>query len=407
MQEIISEKPYRFVPPYRGRFWARLLQLYLRRYLDRTWGIEAHELYGLEHLKQSRAAGHGILLAPNHCRPCDPLVLGLLIPHLGTPLYTMASWHLFMNGGFKAWLVRRIGGFSVYREGMDRESLKAAINILVEADRPLLIFPEGIISRTNDRIGTLQDGVAFIARAAARHRAKFTPPGKVVIHPIALRYSFEGDLATTVIPVLEELETRLTWQPQRDLSIEQRVCKIGEALLASKEIEYFGNAQSGSMADRLPALIDRLLVPLEKEWLGGHRETAVVERVKQLRLAIVPGLVTGELSKSERARRWRQLADVYLAQQLDLYPIDYLGKEATPERWLETVERFEEDIKDEARIHRPLRVMIQVGPAIEVSAAREKAKGEDPLLRQVEGQLLEMLQSLSRQRSVTQTRAMS
>src|SRR5262249_22824675 len=218
----------------------------------------------------------------------------------------------------------------------------------------------------------LQEGVAFIARSAARQRAKATPPGKVVIHPVALRYYFEGDLVAKVTPVLDEIETRLSWRPQRELPLVERIYKVGEALLSLKEIEYLGRAQLGTIPERLPALIDHLLVPLEVEWLGGHRQLSVVERVKQLRLAIVPDLVAREITEEERVRRWRQLADIYLAQQLALYPGDYLGARATPERLLETVERFEEDLTDEARVHRPLRVVIQVGPAIEVSPARDK-----------------------------------
>ena len=82
---------------------------------------------------------------------------------------------------------------------MDRESLKASIQILAAARRPLLIFPEGHITRTNDRLGPLLEGTAFIARSAARQRAEQTPPGAVVVHPVAIRYLFLGDLAKSVI----------------------------------------------------------------------------------------------------------------------------------------------------------------------------------------------------------------
>ena len=54
-----------------------------------------------------------------------------------------------------------------------------------------------------------------------------------------------------------------------------------------------------------------------------------------------------------------------------------------PERLLETVERFEEDLTDVARIHRPLRVVIRVAPAIEVSPARARGAAEDPLMQEV------------------------
>ena len=43
--------------------------------------------------------------------------------------------------------------------------------------------------------------------------------------------------------------------------------------------------------------------------------------------------------RAERARRWEQLADLYLVGQLSCYPPDYLAAKPTPERLLETVER--------------------------------------------------------------------
>ncbi len=71
-------------------------------------------------------------------------------------------------------------------------------------------------------------------------------------------------------------------------------------------------------------------------------------RVKRLRAAILPEMVTGDLTEADRAARWRHLADVYLVQQLHCYPGDYMEIPA-PEHMLETVERYEEDLTDAAR----------------------------------------------------------
>jgi len=304
----------------------------------------------------------------------------------------MASWHLFMESRFTRWLYRRIGAFSVYREGVDREALKAAIAIVVDGRRPLVMFAEGVVSRTNDRINPLQEGLAFIARSAAKARAKATPPAKVVIHPVFLRYFFDGDLAAAVTPVLEEIEQRLSWRPQGQLPVYERVCKLGQALLTLKEIEYLGEAQHGSLAERLARLIEHLLVPLEKEWLNGYRDPSVIERAKRIRTAIVPDMINGDLSEDEMARRWRQIADSYLAQQLYCYPADYLAENSPPERLLETVERFQEDLSDVPPVHRPLRVVIHVAPAIEVSPTRDRGAAEDPVMRKVQESLRDLLQ---------------
>ncbi len=392
MQNIIIDKPYRFVPPYHGRFWHALFALWLPRYLNRNHGIESVECRGTEHLRRSLEARHGILLTPNHCRPCDPMTLGMLSRAVKQPFFVMASWHLFVQNRFQSWLLPRIGAFSVYREGMDREALKTAIGILKNARRPLVLFPEGVISRTNERLGNLMEGTAFIARSAARQRQAAASPGQVVVHPVAIRYLFRGDFQAALTPVIEAIEARLSWRPPRDRLLVDRISRVGEALLCLKELEYFGESQPGPARERLNRLINCLLGPLENEWLNGERAGDVVARVKKLRMAILPALIGGEIDEEERARRWLQLADLYLAQQLSCYPADYLSSCPTPERLLETVERFEEDLTDCARVHRPLHAIIEVGEALAVSTAHERSPGADPLMDKIRAQLQAMLE---------------
>lgn len=396
MQNIIIEKPYQFIPPHHGNSWPAVLQLYLDFYLRKSWGVESVECRGAERLRASLDAGHGVLLTPNHCRMSDPLVLGVLSRRVKRNFYAMASWHLFNESRFATFMIRRMGAFSVYREGMDRAAINQALDILEAARRPLVIFPEGAVSRHNDQLMALMDGTAFIARAAAKRRAKHADGGRVVVHPVAIRYYFRGDLETTIEPVLADIEHRLSWQSQRGRPLVSRVNRLAEALLSLKEVEYFGHAQAGDKYQRARALIDHLLAPLEDEWKITERDGNVVARVKRLRGAILPEMVNGRLPGEERERRWRQLADCYLAQQIFNYPEDYVrADENIPEHILETVERFEEDLTDTARIHRPWRVVIQVGEAIEAAPKRERKEGPDPIMQGIEQQLTAMLAELA------------
>ncbi len=391
MQNVVIAKPYRFVAPHRSKLWWHLFRPILRLYLRKSHGVIGVECRGVERLRASLAAGHGIMLAPNHCRPPDPMVLGHLSFAVGRPFYVIASWHLFMQSAFQTFLLPRLGVFSIYREGSDREALKTAMQLTAEADRPLVIFPEGVISRHNDKLNNLMEGTALMARGAAKQRATANPPGKVVVHPVAIRYFFDGDVRAAVGPVLRDIEHRLSWHAHEHLSLEERIAKIGGALLTLKEIEHLGAAQTGSFQDRLDRLIDRLLLPLEAEWLKGRREKEIVQRVKLLRIAMVPDMAAGTLAESELQRRWRQLADIYLAQQLALYPPDYLSAQPTPERLLETVERFEEDLTDTARLHTSIRAVVDVGEAIEVSPERMRSPDGDPLMTSIREQLETML----------------
>jgi 1-acyl-sn-glycerol-3-phosphate acyltransferase len=391
MQNIVIDKPYVPVPPYRGRIWPRLLTLYVPHMLRKKFGITQVKTLNADRLARSISAGHGILLTPNHSRDEDPFLLGTLSRSVGVPFFILASWHLFMQDRFHAFILRRAGAFSIYREGIDRSAVNTAVEILETAERPLVIFPEGIVSRTNESLNELLEGTALIARSGAKKRAKLDPPGKVVVHPIAIRYHIHGDIEPAIHAVLDDIETRLTWRKQRNLPLVERIFKTGSALLTLKELEYLGQAKNGAVGPRLAELIDSILVPLETEWVHSEREGSVPTRVKRLRSAILPDMAKNEIDEPERQRRWKQLADLYLAQQLFHYPPDYVRSNPTPMRMLETVERFEEDLTDAVTIHGELHATITVGEAIEVSPTRESRTGDDPLMSQIESQLKSML----------------
>jgi 1-acyl-sn-glycerol-3-phosphate acyltransferase len=398
MQRVVIDQPYTFVPPRFSRFWYRLLSHVVPRQLKKDYGIATIECVGAEKLRGSLDAGHGVLLVPNHCRPCDPLVLDTLAKEVRRPFSVLASWHVFMESRVQRFLVPRIGGFSVYREGMDRESLKCAINTVVAGRFPLVVFAEGIITRSNDRLVNFMEGSAFMARAAAKRRKD----GKAVIHPVFIRYFFEGDLCEAVVPVVEEIEKRLTWQPQTQLPLGERILKAGAALLSLKEIEFLGEARHGQFRERLQRLMDHLLDPLENQWTGGRHDGDAMARVKRLRSAILRDMLKRDISEQEREARWRQLAELYLVQQLYCYPGDYIEK-ATPERILETVERYEEDLTDLARPHFPLRAVITVGDPIEVDAERDRVREPDPVSLEIRRRMEILLESSKSERRIQPT----
>jgi hypothetical protein len=398
MQKIIVEKPYQFLPPYRGTFWPAFFRgIRIHDYYLRTKeGVVAHEVRHVERLRASIAAGDAILVTPNHPRTADPLALGWLTVETPCHLHAMASWHLFQHSWLKSWAIRAMGAFSVNREGVDRQAINTAIELLAEAKRPLIVFPEGSTSRTADHLHALLDGVAFIARAAAKKRSKQSPPGKVVVHPIAVKYFFGGDIRSVCDDVLTDIEHRLTWQPQRHLPLLERMLKVGSALLSLKEIEYFGKSQEGDFAERLARLIDRLLGPLETEWFGRVQTGPPVPRVRNLRARLLPDMVAGRVEPAERARRWKHLADIYLAQQLATYPPGYLIH-PTVDRVLEIVEKFEEDITDKARLHGQLKVILDVGEPITVTPERDRRAAVDPLMVRIQQSLQSMIDALAQE----------
>jgi 1-acyl-sn-glycerol-3-phosphate acyltransferase len=399
MQNIIFEEPYEFVPPVESDTWVWLLRFLLKGFLKKQFSIESYECRNVDRMKRVIDEGYSVLIAPNHARLSDPIVMGLLTGELGHNVLTMAGWHLFKEGWYQRFILRRLGAFSVYREGTDRQSVNFAIDTLVAGRRPLVIFPEGAVSRHCDVVMELMDGPGFIARQATKRREK---DGKkpVVVQPVAIRYSYDGDPYAAVAPDLARLEHNFTWEPQTHLSTVRRLRKLGEAILAVKEVEYLGGVRAGDPFDRAERLAMELLESLEDKWNIKDRSGGIVARVKNLRTAILPAMIEGDLSKAERAGRWRDLGACYYAQQMAHYPRPYvIDGPNLPERILETVERLEEDFTDSAVYHGPLHVTIDVGEPVVVEGQRDRTAKQDPAMAKVGGQLQAMLDALAAERT--------
>ena len=402
MHEILVEKPYKFTPPITWHWPQRLLTRLgqFQPLIRKEHGIIDHECRHVDRLRASVDAGHGIMLTPNHPRTTDPIAMYFLCREAPISMYTMASWHLFNQSAFKTFMVRLMGAFSVNREGLDRSAVDYAVNVLVEAKRPLLIFPAGATSRTNDRLMALMEGPGFIARTAAKKRAKTDQ--KVVVHPIAIKNLYQGDIEKTGNQVLTDLERKLTWTPDPTVPLMERIIKLGNAMLTLKELEFNVQSMPGkTLRERQNNMVDHLMFPLEKEWLGASEPIAggIQSRVKNLRMKIFPEMSRDEIDQTEKDRRWQQLSQTYLAQQIDCYPENYIVDLPSVDRLIDTLEKFEEDLIGQCRIHGKTKVILDVGEAIEVSPKRERGAKSDPLMAAIREQLngsLEQLQSESR-----------
>lgn len=394
---VVFDRPYEFVPPHRGDLWPSFIQTFriVDRYLKKKEGVVAYEGREMQHLAASLDRGDGILLAPNHCRYADPLTLGWPARQLGTHVYAMASWHLFNTGWFDSFAIQKMGGFSVNREGADRQSLETAIGILETAERPLILFPEGTTSRTNDVLQPLLDGVSFIARTAARRRAKASGRG-VVMHPIAIKYLCESDFGDWAGRQLSRMEEHLGWRAEGDRSLLGRTVRLSEALLSLKEIEYREHSQSGRLPQRRDDLISHLLGCSEERLGIQAKEDAVRSRVRAIRNDVVSRYFSDRVDASQQVRLRNDVAAADLAQELLSYPDCYLDLDQTTDtRVVETIQRMQEMLFGKADYSMPLRAIIQCDEAIAVPTDKVPRGHDDPLMDQLRGRLTSMLAALS------------
>ncbi len=401
MRESQLAEPYRFVKPHRGRFWTRLLVPILLPIYRRLWArVHNIEIRGVKHLTDSLAAGHAVALAPNHCRLSDPLMMICLGRAAGTDLWGMGNWNVFQSHPFFRWIGPRLGAFSVLREGIDRESLNCAIELLSEAQRPLVIFPEGGLSRTNDLTINLLDGLSFVTRMAARKFSKSNSSSQVVVHPVALKYFYLGDLKAAAEPILSSIE-RQHGTAAHDVLFD-RIMAALEAVLGAQETTRFGSVRTGTVFERIDLLIGDLLPPLEEHYALRPQAQDVISRVVSVRTAVRARLINEDLSAEDREECGRHLATLELVHELSLFPPNYLTKESSAERYLETLERLDELMTGEARPQGPFRLIVEVGPAIPVSSERVRGAVGDALTQELRRRLQDMLDKVNQDASSAQ-----
>jgi hypothetical protein len=355
--------------------------------MRKDYGLEKPRWHGLEHLEASRKAGHGVLLAPNHTRPSDPFVVAELGVRCRWPVHTMAAWHVFAESRVQGFLLSRIGTFSMNRERTDTASLRCAVDLLANGSFPVVMFPEGILSRTNDHLLDLQRGPAHVARRAARLAAG--RGRRVVIHPVFLRYRLEDRIEERCDAVLRDLST-LTGLPDNPaLPLRERILHFGKNLLGSKERDITGTEASGPLPERLHRLLEQVIRLGEQHWFGKTLPLRAMDRIRMVRRAVVRALEGGQAGEELRALCHRHIELMYLAQLLYCYPPDYLKDPHGPAfRLLEMVEHFEEDITDNCRPHPPMQVDGYIGEALEVDPLPRLLR-KDPLMERLHGSLEE------------------
>jgi 1-acyl-sn-glycerol-3-phosphate acyltransferase len=383
-------EPYRFIPPFRGTLWCRLARGVVLRQLKRKLGVIRWHLDGLDLLRKSLAQDAGILLTPNHSRWADPMLMGALSLQARQYFYYIASYHLFRQGRFTGWLMNRLGGYSIWREGADRDSLKVTAGILARAERPVVLFPEGTWFRQNDRVGQLQEGLSLVARQAARQATR-----PIVVHPVGIKYWMLQDPTPRMRERLAKLERRIGWSPQDDLPMLPRLEKLGGGLLALKEIEFTGQAQSGDLDARIARLTDSQVERIEKQHLGKRFDGSPLERIRRLRQHLTRQL--HDKAGDDVSRRVKKdLDDLLFLENLSAQSLEYVRSDPGPERLAETIQRIEETVTDQVEVPlAPTGATVQVGPAIDVRAFAEgDRKQGDPLVRHLRGAMQGLLDGL-------------
>jgi 1-acyl-sn-glycerol-3-phosphate acyltransferase len=387
------QKPPRWWPPKMTPWMVRLTRYWRLRTLRRQQRLVRIDVQGLEPVRQALQEGAGMLITPNHSFHYDSYVLMEAAHLLGRPFHFLSAWQVFaMSSRFDRWLMQKHGCFSIDRESTDLQALKKAIEILRDSPYPLVVFPEGDIYHTNDRVTPFREGASSMAFSAAKQAQR-----KVVCVPCALKCWYIEDPTPTLGQAMRRLEEQLLLRPRPNLSLPERLYRFSGAVLALKEMEYLGTAQVGELPERVAHLADSVLKRLEERYGITRRAELVPERVKEVRRRIIPKLEKPDLSADERQQLGEDMEDLFFIIQLFSYPGDYVAEKPSIERVAETLDKFEEDALrlTYPSIHATRRTVVRFGEPIEVPRERDRKEAVSQWTTMLEEKVQALLDQLN------------
>jgi hypothetical protein len=159
-----------------------------------------------------------------------------LARRLGQPFYYVATHEIFH--GFRGWLVRRVGAFSVLRGRPDRPSIRMSRRLLAEQDGKLVIFPEGETHMQNDLILPLNPGAIQIGFWSLERLEELGKPARLPVLPVVIKYRSVGNPRSTLLRGLRRLEQALGLPVESGATPRDRLWRAGLTVLAGVEREY-------------------------------------------------------------------------------------------------------------------------------------------------------------------------
>ncbi len=386
-----SDQPYRDFPPKPNRLIAAFLRWFnRRRYLPHTLRIDRVEVRGADALEASLRPTDKLLLLPNHSTHADAAILLEACRQAGLAPRFMAAYDVFLRSWLTAFVMQRLGAFSVDREGSDSRAMKRALAILTDPDPhagDLTIFPEGNVYLQNDRITPFHDGAAFLALRAAKQLAE--QGGRLLAVPVSIKVTHVEDVRAAVASRLGQLGRDVDAPVDPAAAPLEALRQVGQAALR-RNLKHRGlpTPEEEDLPTLIRAAADRVLTSLEQKLgLPASVDADLIGRVRAARQAIhAVRLDASRAADHAAARAWADEAMV--AFRIASYAGDYVADHPTVDRIAETAEKLAEDVYD--REMPPLgvrRAVVRFNDAIDVGpylSGRKTREATEALTRDVE-----------------------
>jgi 1-acyl-sn-glycerol-3-phosphate acyltransferase len=255
----------------------------------------------------------------------------------------MAAYDVFERDSKVAWMMQRMGAFSVNRDGSDRQSLKDAIETVIDGRYALTVFPEGNVYLMNDRVTPFLDGPAYIAMKAQQEMKE---SGRIFAVPVSIKVTHVTDARHTVEQMLLDMAQKLGVEFD-DEAIVDKVHKVGIAMV-QRNLKMRGFLPPNPDYSDLPGLLrqsaELILTRLEEKiGVEPRKRDDLMDRFRGVRREIHKVRADPEREIDHAvAAIWADEAIV--AFRILSYAGNYLSVKPTLDRVGETVEKLQEDL---------------------------------------------------------------
>lgn len=317
------------------------------------------------------------LLLPNHPTYHDWIAIFLLSARLRETFYYLAAYERFQ--GLEGRFIERLGAYSIRRGLGDRPSVAKTLELLMQPESRLVIFPEGGCSLQNDTVMPFRTGALQIALQAM---SKLVRQGNAVpdlyVIPTSLKYRYTGDMTPVIHNTLSRLEKALHVVPET--TFYDRLRRVAECVLMNFEEAY--GLRSADI-DHLPwnariASIKNHVVEAceQKLAIAPPAHAPLRERVYKIQH------VLEQQAESLGADDFWTYESIHEAASrllnFDAIYDGYVAAHPTPERFLDTLVRLERAVfqvgQPPPKGHR--RVTLQLGNPVNLKDYFEQYQGD-------------------------------
>ena len=371
-RSIQAQPPLEFVPPNLQPRLIRGLGVLVPWFLKARCSIADFETTNVEPLVEMyRAFQSGkirFMIAFRHPSSLDPISISRLLAqtvpqcasHMGVDLHLPTHAYFLYDRGVPlwagpiiGWLLPRMGGISLQRGKLDRQSLRTARDKFANGDQPMMVAPEGATNGLNEIVSPLEPGAAQMAFWCLEDLRSKDRKEQVYVVPLGLRYSYISEPWEGVDALLAWIETDCGLQNDAQAERYARLTRIAVHLVTLLEDYYvrFYQQQLAPSADfgaRLQNLLEAALRTSE-QFFSIQPKGSVVDRCRRIEQAGWDRIYREDLKGQTLSPVQRGLAD-RAAEEADLrmwhmrlvetfvaVTGSYVRDNPTAERYAETV----------------------------------------------------------------------